>query len=160
MALEGIRAVTALGGVCYLLPHFFLDMSEIQVYKVPSEWKKRAHIDAEGYAKMYAQSVRDPEGFWAEQGKRIDWFKPYTKVKDVSFAYPDVSIRWFHDGVTNAAYNCIDRHLETRGDQVAILWEGDDPGRRQEDHLSRAARAGLPLRQCPEGPRASRRATG
>ena len=103
-------------------------MSEIQVYKVPSEWKARAHIDAEGYARMYAQSVRDPEGFWAEQGKRIDWFRPYSKIKDVSFAYPDVSIRWFHDGVTNAAYNCIDRHLETRGDQVAIVWEGDDPG--------------------------------
>ena len=102
-------------------------MSEIQVYKVPSEWKARAHIDAEGYARMYAQSVRDPDAFWAEQGKRIDWFKPYTRIKDVSFAYPDVSIRWFHDGVTNAAYNCIDRHLETRGDQVAILWEGDDP---------------------------------
>jgi acetyl-CoA synthetase len=103
-------------------------MSESQVHKVPAEWKKRAHIDADGYAKMYAQSVSDPDGFWAEQGKRIDWFKPYTKVKDVSFIYPDVSIRWFHDGVTNVAHNCIDRHLETRGDQVAIVWEGDDPG--------------------------------
>jgi acetyl-CoA synthetase len=103
-------------------------MSEIQVHKVPAEWTKRAHIDADGYAKMYAQSVSDPETFWAEQGKRIDWFKPYTKVKDVSFTYPDVSIRWFHDGVTNVAHNCIDRHLETRGDQVAIVWEGDDPG--------------------------------
>jgi acetyl-CoA synthetase len=103
-------------------------MSEIQVHKVPAEWTKRAHIDADGYAKMYAQSVSDPETFWAEQGKRIDWFKPYSKIRDVNFTYPDVSIRWFHDGVTNVAHNCIDRHLETRGDQVAIVWEGDDPG--------------------------------
>jgi acetyl-CoA synthetase len=103
-------------------------VSESQIYKVTAEWKERAHIDAEGYARMYADSIRDPEGFWAEQGKRIDWFKPYTKVKDVNFTYPDVSIRWFHDGVTNVAHNCIDRHLETRADQVAIVWEGDDPG--------------------------------
>jgi acetyl-CoA synthetase len=102
-------------------------VSESQIYKVTAEWKERAHIDAEGYARMYADSIRDPEGFWAEQGKRIDWFKPYTKVKDVNFTYPDVSIRWFHDGVTNVAHNCIDRHLETRADQVAIVWEGDDP---------------------------------
>ena len=107
-------------------------MSEINVYKVPAEWKRRAHIDAAGYASLYAESVRDPEGFWAEHGKRIDWFTPYSKVKDVNFACPDVSIRWFQDGVTNVAHNCIDRHLETRADQVALLWEGDDPGQSKE----------------------------
>jgi acetyl-CoA synthetase len=102
-------------------------MSKAHVYKVSSQWKNRAHIDEAGYAKMYAESIRSPEKFWAKHGKRIDWFTPYTKVKDVSFAYPKVSIRWFYDGVTNAAYNCIDRHLKKRANQVAIVWEGDDP---------------------------------
>ena len=76
---------------------------------------------------MYRQSVDDPEGFWAEQGKRLDWFTPYTKIKDTSFDRPDVHVRWFHDGSLNAAYNCLDRHLAARGDQTAIIWEGDDP---------------------------------
>jgi acetyl-CoA synthetase len=76
---------------------------------------------------MYKRSVEDPEGFWGEHGKRIDWFKPYTKVKDTSYAHDDVHIRWFHDGTLNASYNCLDRHLDKRGDQVAIIWEGDDP---------------------------------
>jgi acetyl-CoA synthetase len=77
---------------------------------------------------MYARSVSDPEGFWSEQAQRIDWIKPFTKVKNTSFAYPDVSIKWFEDGELNIAANCIDRHLATRGDQVAIIWEGDTPG--------------------------------
>ena len=76
---------------------------------------------------MYRQSVGDPIRFWSEHGKRIDWIKPYTKIKDVSYAYDDVHIRWYYDGKLNAAANCIDRHLETRGDQTAIIWEGDDP---------------------------------
>jgi acetyl-CoA synthetase len=76
---------------------------------------------------MYGQSIDDPEGFWGEQGKRIDWIKPYSQVKDVSFGPGDVHIKWFHDGTTNVSYNCLDRHLESRGDQVAIIWEGDDP---------------------------------
>jgi acetyl-CoA synthetase len=71
--------------------------------------------------------VEDPEGFWAEHGKRIDWIKPYTQIKDVSFARDDVHIKWFYDGTLNASANCLDRHLETRGDQTAIIWEGDDP---------------------------------
>src|SRR3546814_5843606 len=83
---------------------------------------------------MYRRSIEDPEGFWAEHGKRLDWFKPYTKVKDVSFGPGDVHVKWFHDGTLNAAYNCLDRHLETRGDDVAIIWEGDDP--RSEEHTS------------------------
>ena len=76
---------------------------------------------------MYEQSVADPEGFWGEHGKRIDWIKPYTQVKDVSYDQSDLHIRWYHDGTLNASANCLDRHLETRGDQVAIIWEGDDP---------------------------------
>ena len=76
---------------------------------------------------MYRQSVEDPDGFWGEHGKRLDWMTPYTTVKNTSYAYPDVSIRWFEDGVLNVSANCIDRHLEKRGDQVAIIWEGDDP---------------------------------
>jgi acetyl-CoA synthetase len=85
------------------------------------------HIDAETYARMYAESIRDPEGFWREQGRRIDWIKPYTKVKNTSYDYDSVSIKWFEDGTLNVAANCIDRHLETRGDQIAIIWEPDSP---------------------------------
>jgi acetyl-CoA synthetase len=84
-------------------------------------------IDEAEYFRLYGESLADPEHFWAEQGKRIDWIKPYTKVRDSSFS-GDVSIRWYEDGTLNASANCIDRHLATRGDQTAILWEGDDPG--------------------------------
>jgi acetyl-CoA synthetase len=101
-------------------------MSE-QVYEVPAEWSKRAYVDNAKYVAMYERSINDPTGFWAAEAKRIDWFKPFTKVKDVSFDPHHVSIKWFEDGVTNAAYNCIDRHLAKRGDQIAIIWEGDDP---------------------------------
>jgi len=86
-----------------------------------------AHINAARYEEMYAASINDPEAFWGEQGKRIDWIKPYTKVKDTSFAPDDVHVRWFEDGTLNVSANCIDRHLETRGDQTAILFEPDDP---------------------------------
>ncbi|WP_018631372.1 acetate--CoA ligase [Neomegalonema perideroedes] len=88
---------------------------------------KSSIIDAEGYRRMYKQSVEDPDGFWGEQAKRLDWIKPFTKVKNATFAYPDVSIKWFEDGVLNVAANCVDRHLAKRGDQTAIIWEGDDP---------------------------------
>ena len=76
---------------------------------------------------VITESVSNPEGFWGEQGKRLDWIKPYSKVKNTTFEYPDVSIKWFEDGTLNVSANCIDRHLEKRGDQVAIIWEGDDP---------------------------------
>jgi acetyl-CoA synthetase len=102
------------------------DMSE-KIYEVPAEWTKRALIGDADYKKMYQRSLADPDGFWAEQARRIHWMKPFTKVKNTSFAKPNVSIKWFEDGVTNAAYNCIDRHLHSRGNQTAILWEGDDP---------------------------------
>ncbi len=100
-------------------------MSE-KVYPVLASAKKNALIDNETYLNWYKQSIKDPEKFWAKHGKRIDWFKPYTKVKNTSFE-GKVSIKWFEDGVTNVSYNCIDRHLKKRGDQVAIIWEGDNP---------------------------------
>ncbi|GGF64482.1 acetyl-coenzyme A synthetase [Azorhizobium oxalatiphilum] len=102
-------------------------MSDNELFPVPAEWASRALVDAGKYAAMYAASVNDPEAFWAEHGKRIDWFTPFTKVKNCSFEPGSVSIKWFEDGITNVAYNCVDRHLEKRGDQVAIIWEGDDP---------------------------------
>jgi len=98
-----------------------------KIYEVPAETAKRAHAGAKRYAEMYEASIADPNRFWAEHGKRIDWMKPYAKVKNTSFDPHRVSIRWFEDGVTNVAHNCIDRHLATRGDQVAIIFEGDDP---------------------------------
>ncbi|MEX0590209.1 MAG: acetate--CoA ligase [Xanthobacteraceae bacterium] len=101
-------------------------MSE-KLYDVPAEWRKRAWIDEAKYKAWYARSVNDPNGFWAEQAKRIHWYKTPTKIKNASFGPGDVSIKWFEDGTTNCAYNCVDRHLEKRGDQVAIIWEGDDP---------------------------------
>ena len=101
-------------------------MSDTNIYRVQPSWKREGTIDNETYLKWYADSVADPGAFWGEHGKRIDWFKPYTKVKNTSFD-GDVSIRWFEDGELNISHNCIDRHLEKRGDQVAILWEGDDP---------------------------------
>jgi acetyl-CoA synthetase len=102
-------------------------MSDNTLFPVPAETAAEAWVDNDKYLSMYQQSVEDPEGFWAEHGKRIDWFKPFSKVKDVSYNKDDLHIRWFYDGTTNAAYNCLDRHLETRGDQTAIIWEGDDP---------------------------------
>ncbi len=102
-------------------------MSLQQVYPVPEAIAKDAWIDNDKYLAMYKHSIEDPEGFWGEHGKRLDWIKPYTKVKDVSFQAPDVHIKWFHDGTLNVSANCLDRHLATRGDQVALLWEGDSP---------------------------------
>ncbi len=95
---------------------------------VPEDIARSARIDAARYEEMYARSVSDNEGFWADEAKaRIDWIKPFTKVKNVNFMYPDVSIRWFEDGTLNASANCIDRHLAEHGDKTAIIWEPDDP---------------------------------
>ncbi|WP_370931393.1 acetate--CoA ligase [Bartonella sp. DGB1] len=97
-----------------------------KIYPVPESIKKEALIDKETYEQWYKESINDPETFWGKHGKRIDWIKPYTKIKNTSFE-GDVSIKWYEDGTTNVAYNCIDRHLKTRGDQVALIWEGDNP---------------------------------
>ncbi|MGI3901348.1 MAG: acetate--CoA ligase [Janthinobacterium lividum] len=97
------------------------------VHDVPETFKKRALVGAHRYEEMYARSLRDPDAFWGEQGQIIDWVKPYSRVKNTSFAPGAVSIEWFGDGTTNVSTNCIDRHLAEKGDKVAILWEGDDP---------------------------------
>ena len=94
---------------------------------VTAAWAQRAHVDNARYLDMYRASVADPVSFWREQGKRIDWIRPYTKVKDVSYNASDLHIRWYEDGVLNVSANCIDRHLAKRGNQTAIIWEGDDP---------------------------------
>ncbi|MDD9728271.1 acetate--CoA ligase, partial [Roseovarius sp. SK2] len=92
-----------------------------------ADFAANAHVDAAKYDEMYAASIKDPEAFWGAQGKRIDWIKPYSKVKDVDYTYGNVSIKWFEDGTLNVAANCIDRHLKDRADQTAIIWEPDDP---------------------------------
>ncbi len=101
-------------------------MSET-IYPVAAEWAARALVDDAKYQEMYKRSVEDPDGFWGEMGKRIDWIKPYTKVKNTSYAPDNVSIKWYEDGTLNVCANCVDRHVATRGNQVAIIWEGDDP---------------------------------
>jgi acetyl-CoA synthetase len=96
-------------------------------FPVPDEWANRAWADDAKYQEMYQRSIDDPEGFWGDEGKRLDWIKPYTQIRDVSWDTSDVHVRWYYDGVLNASANCLDRHLATRGDQTAIIWEGDDP---------------------------------
>ena len=98
-----------------------------KIYDVPADWRKRAYVDETKYKEMYARSVKDPNGFWGEQAKRLDWIKPFSKVKNTSYDPSNVSIKWFEDGTLNVCHNCVDRHLAKRGDQTAILWEGDDP---------------------------------
>ena len=127
-------------------------MSE-KIYDVPAEWKRRAFIDDAKYQEMYARSIKDPDGFWAEQAKRIDWIKPFTKVKNTSLHPATSRSSWFEDGTLNVSANCIDRHLAKRADQTAIIWEGDDPKESQAHHLPRAARRGLPARQRAEAQR-------
>ena len=102
-------------------------MSEDTIVPVPPSLAASAWTDNARYEALYQQSVEDPEGFWAEQGRRLDWLRPYSQVKDVSYTLGDVHIRWYADGQLNVAANCIDRHLETRGGKTAILWEGDEP---------------------------------
>ncbi len=98
-----------------------------KVYPVPAQWQADAKINSDSYESMYRQSIDDNEGFWATAAERIDWIKPFTKVKDVSYNQADLHIRWYEDGSLNACVNCVDRHLEDKGDEVAIIWEGDDP---------------------------------
>ena len=102
-------------------------MSDKTLFPVSAEWAKQAWCNEAQYLKLYQQSIKDPEGFWREQGKRIDWIKPYSKIKDVSYDPHNPHVRWFHDGTLNASANCLDRHLPKRAGQAAIIWEGDDP---------------------------------
>ncbi len=105
-----------------------------KLYPVPATFAARAHVGAEDYRRLYAESVSNPDGFWSRMGKRLDWIKPYTQVQDVSFDAADLHIRWYADGQLNVAANCLDRHLVTRGDKTAIIWEGDDP--RLSEHIT------------------------
>ena len=98
-----------------------------KVYPVPAAWKKRALIDDAEYKKMYAESIKSPDKFWAKHAKRLDWFKAPKKIKNTSFAHDNVAIKWFEDGILNVSVNCVDRHLKKRANQMAIIWEGDDP---------------------------------
>src|SRR5476649_1322175 len=101
-----------------------------ELVAVSPDWAKRAYVDDAKYKTMYEASIKDPVAFWGEHGKRVDWIKPYSSgaVRDVDYT-GDVRIRWFYDGVLNVSANCIDRHLSHRADQVAIIWEGDDPAK-------------------------------
>ncbi len=106
-------------------------MSE-KIYPVPAEWAERAFVNSVTYKTLYDHSITDPQAFWGEAGKRLEWIKPYTRVKNTSFELGRVDIRWFEDGTLNVSANCIDRHVATRGDQVAIIWEGDNPNESEE----------------------------
>ncbi|MCJ7787635.1 MAG: acetate--CoA ligase, partial [Methyloceanibacter sp.] len=108
---------------------------KVDAVKVPKKWKERAFIDKDAYRKLYKKSVEQPDKFWGKEAKRIDWIKPFTRVKNSSFDYPDVSIKWFEDGTLNVAANCTDRHLKKRGKQTAIIWEPDDPNA-EAKHIS------------------------
>jgi len=101
-------------------------MTDAALYPPDPAFAARAHVDAAAYDAMYAASIADPDAFWGEQGRRIDWIRPYSIVKDVVFDHPDVSIRWFGDGTLNVCANCVDRHLAERADQTAIIWEPDE----------------------------------
>lgn len=98
-----------------------------KLFKVPAEWAKNSYVNQSSYEAKYKQSIDNNEKFWTEEGKRIHWFKPYTKTKEVTYSAKKVSIKWFYDGTTNVSYNCIDRHLPKRAKQTAIIFEGDDP---------------------------------
>ena len=98
-----------------------------KLFKVPADWAKNSYVNQSSYEAKYNESINNNEKFWADEGKRIHWFKPYTKIKEVIYSTKKVSIKWFHDGTTNVSYNCIDRHLPKRAKQTAIIFEGDDP---------------------------------
>ncbi len=107
-------------------------MSDSKIFEVPEEWAKKAFADNDKYLEMYEQSINDPDTFWGEQGKRLDWMTPFTKVKNTSYAPGNVSIKWYEDGTLNVSANCIDRHLADRADQTAIIWESDEPAHDQK----------------------------
>ena len=109
-------------------------MDQEPIFQPSQALAKHAHIDAKGYEALYAESIADPDGFWAEHGKRVDWIKPYSQISDVSYDASDLHIKWYADGTLNAAANCLDRHLAERGDQTAIIWEGDEPD--QQRHIT------------------------
>jgi len=102
-------------------------VSKDLIFRVPKKWSNKAYVDKNEYEKKYKLSIKDNEGFWKKEGKRIDWIKPYTKIKDVKYSKTDVKIKWYYDGTLNASANCIDRHLKNKKNKTAIIWVGDDP---------------------------------
>ncbi|WP_417626955.1 acetate--CoA ligase [Pararhodobacter aggregans] len=114
------------------------DLAQTGVYPASAEFVAKAHVDAKAYDEMYAASIKNPEAFWAEHGKRIDWIRPYTKVKNSTFDYGKVDIKWFEDGTLNVSANCIDRHVAARGNQTAIIFEPDDPLSHEAQHITYA----------------------
>ena len=102
-------------------------LSKELIFKVTKKWAKKAYVDKNQYEKKYKLSIKDNDGFWKKEGKRIDWIKPYSKIKDVKYSKSDVKIKWFYDGTLNASANCIDRHLKDKKNKTAIIWVGDDP---------------------------------
>ncbi|MDC0110186.1 acetate--CoA ligase [Alphaproteobacteria bacterium] len=102
-------------------------MTNQNIHKPSLDIIQNAHIDSDNYEKMYSESITNPDMFWKTHGKRIDWIKPYTKISNVSYKKEDLHIKWYEDGTLNASSNCLDRHLKTKGNQTAIIWEGDDP---------------------------------
>ena len=104
-----------------------LDSEKELIYKTKKEWISRATVNRSQYEKKYKSSIRDNDGFWKKEGKRITWIKPYTKIKDVKYSKSDVKIKWFYDGTLNASVNCIDKHLKKNKEKTAIIWVGDDP---------------------------------
>ena len=116
-------------------------MSSPEVFPVPQAWAERARIDADGYEAACDAVRSDPDGYWRKLGQRLTWITPPTEIKDVSFHQADFRIRWYADGVLNVSANCLDRHLAERGDQVALIWEGDDPA---DSRRIPASPSGLP----------------
>ncbi|GAB1380808.1 acetate--CoA ligase [Pararhodobacter sp.] len=114
------------------------DLAQTGVYPASAEFVAKAHVDAKAYDEMYAASIKNPEAFWAQHGKRIDWIRPYTKVKNTTFEYGKVDIKWFEDGTLNVSANCIDRHVAARGSQTAIIFEPDDPLSHEAQHITYA----------------------
>ena len=109
-------------------------LSDDMIFPVSEKTRANALVDNDAYLEIYAESLRDPETFWGAHGQRIDWIKPYSKVKNTHYGKDDVSIKWYEDGTLNACYNCVDRHLAEHGDTIAIIWEGDEPD--QSAHIS------------------------
>ena len=102
-------------------------MTDEKLFPVPESFKKTTHVTKEIYEDLYEKAKKDPTKFWDTQGKRINWIKPYTKIKDVTWSKDNVDINWYYDGTLNASENCIDRHLKENANQIAIIWEGDNP---------------------------------
>jgi len=131
-------------------------MSDVKIYDIKPEIAANAHITAESYKALYQRSIAEPEAFWTEQAEQfLDWSKPWDKVMDCDFKTGH--IRWFGGGKLNVSVNCLDRHLATRADQVAIIWEGDNPAQDKKNHLPAIARTSLQVCQCVKNARRQQR---